>query len=405
MVHLQIVLDTRRAKADGSYSIAYRITYLRKTYTINSGSTIDCDHWDNSKRTVRKSHPNAQTINTAISKRFYEIQRAILKSQADQEFTYELFKLHLDGTAPLNSSVTFYQFAHQIIKELIETNRAGNALVYTTAVSRLVKFAGSKNLTFKQIDYLFLESFKNKLLTEEIKINSIGNYLRSIRAIYNKAIKAKIIERAYYPFHEISIKTEKTAKRAITQDELLSLYTTPLVEDSAEWHARNYFFLSFSLIGLSFTDLAYLKALNIKKNRITFRRRKTKKLYDIKLTPFAKRIFDFYKGKSDTYLIPIITPNVQEDGLIAKNLTREWIKATNTCLKRIASCCDIESNVTTYVARHTWATTARRMGYSIEIIAEALGHENGNKITNTYLESFDQNVIDEVNEKILKIFK
>ena len=70
-------------------------------------------------------------------------------------------------------------------------------------------------------------------------------------------------------------------------------------------------------------------------------------------------------------------------------------------MKELAKQCDINETITTYVARHSWATTAKRLGYSNELIAEAMGHEYGNKITNIYLDNFDQSVIDELNEKVI----
>lgn len=89
----------------------------------------------------------------------------------------------------------------------------------------------------------------------------------------------------------------------------------------------------------------------------------------------------------------------------AKILIAQWIKTTNKWLGKIVEDCELNCEVTTYVARHTWATTAKRLGYSIEVIAEAMGHEHGNRITNIYLDSFDQSLIDTVNEKVIDVIK
>ncbi|MDP2413858.1 phage integrase SAM-like domain-containing protein, partial [Daejeonella sp.] len=94
-----------------------------------------------------------------------------------------------------------------------------------------------------------------QLILEGAKINTVGNYFRSIRAIYNKAIKAKIVDRSCYPFTEIQIKSTRTAKRAISLNDLQRLHKLTLKPNSKSWHARNYFFLSFYLIGIPFTDL------------------------------------------------------------------------------------------------------------------------------------------------------
>jgi integrase len=149
--------------------------------------------------------------------------------------------------------------------------------------------------------------------------------------------------------------------------------------------------------------MAYLKKQNICDGYITYKRRKTKKLYRIKLHTIASEIIDLYSDNGSEYLIPIIPSNMVEDSQQAKKTTRQWIKITNKYLNKIASNCDLAINLTTYVIRHTWGTTAKRLGYSNEIIAECMGHEYGNKITNIYLDDFDQSVIDEVNDKVISL--
>ena len=226
--------------------------------------------------------------------------------------------------------------------------------------------------------------------------------MKSIRAIYNKAIKAKLIDRSYYPFQDISIKSERTAKRAVVIDDLKSLNQIDLPINSKEWHARNYFLLSFCLRGMSFTDMAYLSTKNLSKGYLRYRRRKTHKQYEVKLVAKAIEILSHYEGKNKKYLIPILPTTIVEDSFDAKKVISQWIKTTNKWLKRLGVKCEIDEPLTTYVGRHTWATTAKRLGYSNELIAEAMGHEYGNKITNIYLDSFEQSVIDEMNYTIVE---
>jgi site-specific recombinase XerD len=155
------------------------------------------------------------------------------------------------------------------------------------------------------------------------------------------------------------------------------------------------------LIGLSFTDLAYLTKKNIQDGRVVYRRRKTHKNYSIKLYPKAAVILNELHQKGDKYLLPILPNEVIEDSLKAKQTIHQWIKTTNKYLKRLGMEVGIEASLTTYVARHTFATTAKKLGYSNELIAEALGHEYGNKITNIYLDSFDKEVVDEMHRRVI----
>lgn len=404
MVYYKLVLNDKRVKEDGIYPIEVRITYLRKNTTIATGIRIKKEYWDSNTQLVRKT-PNFQKLNQSISEIFLKIQKVIHDLNDGDEFSFEALKERLNGKAKpskINTNTTFNEYSTHIINELFAINKVGNALVYQTASNRLIGFAKGRKLKFKEIDYTFLEGFQRQLISEGVKQNSISNYLRTIRAIYNRAIKAKIIDRSHYPFTEVPIKSERTAKRAILATDLARIFKLDLNEDTREWHARNYFFLSFSLIGISFTDLAYLKASNIIKGRIVYRRRKTRKEYNIKITSLAKQIIDYYNGRNDKYLLPILTASIIEDSLPANQKIHQWIKTTNKWMKELAKACDLSETLTTYVARHSWATTAKRLGYSNELIAEAMGHEYGNKITNIYLDNFEQNVIDDLNDKVIK---
>lgn len=202
--------------------------------------------------------------------------------------------------------------------------------------------------------------------------------------------------------YNFAVKTEKTLKRAIGKEELRKLYALKFEVNSPQYHAKNFFYLSFTLIGISFTDMAYLKPSNMKKNRIIYRRRKTGKVYDIALNQFSATILDSYMNLNREYLLPILPNKVDEDSLTCKKLIQQWIKTTNKYLKRLSSEIGSEIPVTTYVARHSWATLAKKSGFSIELIAEALGHEFGNRTTSIYLDSFDKEIIDDVNYEICK---
>jgi site-specific recombinase XerD len=405
MVSYKVLLDERRPKKGGTFNIIIRITHNRRVNTLNTNISIEKEFWDTTSNCVGNAHPNSALINKSITEFYLKIQKAILLLDDEDGYSIEALKeklLEQSKPSKINTGTTFNEFSQKVIQELYAINKTGNAIVYQTGSNRLLDFVKNRNLKFKDIDYNLLEAFRQHLVKDGVKQNTIGNYFRTIRAIYNRAIKAKLIDRAYYPFQEISIKSERTAKRAVLIGDLKRVYQLQLKPGSREWHARNYFFLSFSLRGISFTDMAYLKPTNISRGVITYRRRKTHKEYAIQLSEFAKEILNSYASRNSKYLLPVVPESITEDSFKAKSLIAQWIKTSNKWLKKLGAKCDIEEPITTYVARHTWATTAKRLGYSNELIAEALGHEYGNKITNIYLDSFDQSVIDELNEKVIQ---
>jgi len=404
MVYFKLLLNDKRENSNAVYPIIVRVTFNRKNTSFSTGIRVHADQWDTSSLRVKSSHPNAQAYNKTVSEFNSRIQNLAYKLLDEGEFSFEELKARLrDGdTKPqAQKAATFKVFSDQLVEDMLSVNQTGNAIVYRTTINRFMAYTANPKLRFIDIDYKLLEGFKRHLLKDGMKQNTVSNYFRTLRAIYNKAIKAKLVNRSKYPFLDISVKTEKTAKRAITIDDLKAIANIHLPIKSPKWHARNYFLLSFGLIGASFTDLAYLTPANIKKGRLTYKRRKTGKELNIKLHPHTEQILLFYSGNDSKYLLPVLEPTVTEDSMRAKALIAQWIKTTNKWLGKIVEDCKLECDVTTYVARHSWATTAKRSGYSIEIIAEAMGHEHGNRITNIYLDTFDQSLIDEVNEKVI----
>jgi len=407
MVYFKVLLNDKRQKSDNVYPVVVRVTYNRNNTTFNTGIRLDRKYWDETNSKVKHSNANALELNQSITTFYNKIQKAALKLIDDQKFSFETLKERLlaqpQSTYQAKEIISFKKFTEKIIADMLAINKAGNAIIYRTAKNRLLEYLGNDNLLFSQIDYTLLEGFKNKLIKDEVKQNTISNYFRTLRAIYNKAIKQKIVDRTNYPFLDITIKTERTAKRAISKGDIQKLYKTDYEINAAKWHARNYFLLSFCLRGISFTDLAYLSKENLIGDRIIYKRRKTGSQLNIQLLPLAKEILILYSDSSRKYLLPVIPDNIVENGMEAKSIILQWIKTTNKWLRRIAEDCSIQADITTYVTRHSWATIAKSLGYSNELIAEGLGHEYGNKITNIYLDSFDKSVIDAANKKIIKL--
>lgn len=399
MANIKIVLDTRRSKSDGTFNIIFRITHFKKIYTLNSGISVKEVHWNTQNLVIEKQHPNSNLLNSKIYKDFYKIQEVLIK--LGDEFSIQSVRLLFEGKS-LSRDETFKIFADRLINQMMSTNRIGNALVYQTAVKKFINFSGEK-IRFEQIDYNLLEQFTQQLTVEGLKQNSISNYFRTIRAIYNKAIKQKNVERSFYPFHDITVKTETTIKRGVSKEDIFKLKTLHVIDNTTAWKSLNYFLLSFYLIGISFTDLAYLKPENIIDGRLVYKRKKTHKNYSVKIHPDASLIFKRMHNENNNYLLPILQNDIPEDSLKSKRIIQQTIKTTNKYLKRLSKEANLNSIVTTYVARHSFATIAKKLGYSNEIIAEALGHQYGNKTTNIYLDNFDREVVDAMHQEVIEL--
>lgn len=398
MVTIKTNLDKRKIKKDGTYPICFSIYHQGKSTTRSSKIYVNEINWDNERKSIKSKHPNATALNRLLTKQLADLQSELLL--ADDDKASEFFRPTLIQKPQERPKQTVFSFVYKLILELKEDNKIGNAWVYESALRALKRFHVDDSLYFEQIDFEFLENFNRFLMKREVKHNTVFFYIRTLRAFYNKAIKLKIVDRSLYPFHNIKLKAEKTKKRAIDKSLITAIINLELSKDSSIWHVRNWFMMSFYLMGISFVDLTLLQTSNIKNGRIYYKRQKTGKAYDIKILPQVREIIDYYStAQFQNYLLPIINRKVKSEQERLR-LIKDRTRFANKYLKRMAELIETQETITTYTSRHSWATICKKLGFSIEIIAECLGHEYGNKTTAVYLDTFDQEVIDATNNSV-----
>ena len=401
MISIKLTLDKRKIKPNGSYPICFQICHNRKTTTRSAKIYVLENDWDNESKSIKKSNPLHKTLNLKLKKDLADLQSNLLLADDNkvQQYLKPVFKVE----PVTKEKETVYEFADKLIQQLKADDKIGNAWVYESTVNALKGYHPESKLYFDDIDYQFLTQYNSFLIKRGIKHNSIYLYVRTIRIFFNKAIKLKVVDKSLYPFDDFKLRPEKTRKRAVDVEVMKGIYNIELPDGSPIWNNRNYFMLSFYLIGISIIDLCLLTKENIKNGRVSYKRRKTGKWYDIKLQPEAERILTLYEGRSK-YLIPIADEKAMNDERLVRSIKYKT-KHINKYLNQIAEKLDLKQTVTTYTARHSWATLAKKAGFSIEIIAEALGHEYGNRTTAVYLDNFDQSVIDEANSKVISLGK
>ena|ERR1035437_2728406 len=400
-VTFRAFLDERRKRNDGTYPLKIRITKDGVSKEIGLNVSLVKKDWNSKFQVVKDSHPNSKLIQLKIGKTLNSIQeKSLLFENLENNFSIDDILSTLGST---RSKITFVEYFKEAIQNQLKLGKVGNSGVYSCSLSKLQKFISNTPLKFEHINPKFLDSYAMSMIEEGIKMNTISNYIRTIRTIFNKAIKAGVVERKYYPFADYKIKSEKTISRTLTIAELKKIIEVELPTNSKIWHYQNLFILSFCFIGINFSDLLILKSENIIDDRLVFRRKKTGKIYSIKIHALAKEKLQIYLNDVQKNVNDFIFPFVKNTSNLVKlrNNIGLVIHATNENLRKIAKIAGLNGNVTTYYARYTWANIAKSLGYSKDMIAEALGHEYGNKVTGIYLDNYDNVIIDEMNEKVL----
>lgn len=401
--NITLSLDTRRAKKDGTFPLIFRLSHQRKTTAIASGYSIPSSDWNSRNRTVKKSYKGVTSVvrlNNLLSKKKTEYidQINILEEKDKLNFlSIKELKAHILKTT---SKITFYEYTQSLIDEFTTAKRIGMKNNYSSVYRNIKRFYPYDYLRFEEINHQFLKRFEIYHLNKGTSINSLAMYLKTIRAIFNRAIKDDMVSRDAYPFENYKIRMEPTAKRAISREKIKRIMELELKPSNPLFDARNFFLLSYLMNGMSFIDMAYLKRENIIDDRIRYKRQKTGKLYDLKLTQQLSLLLDFYlqDKNPDDYIFPIINKEVIDVERQYRDI-KNVLNAYNKKLKEIAKLCKIEDHLTSYVSRHSMATHLILSEVPINALSKMLGHT---KLTTTqiYIKELPTNILDDYQERL-----
>ena len=277
--------------------------------------------------------------------------------------------------------------------------KPGTREVYDRTVKALTAFDASiDERSFNDINRAYLERFERHC-RDTMTINSIAILLRNIRTVFNKAIDDGKTD--FYPFRAFKIKQEETRKRALTAEQLawiLNLLPLPGYEE-----ARDIFMLSFYLIGINLADLLAAKKTSVKNGYLNYRRAKTGRLYSVKIEPEAADLIRKYAGKS--HLVNGLERYATENSYLSKiNKRLKYLGCPRGKRGKILGEGQFP-DLSTYWARHTWATIAYEIGVPVDIIGQALGHsDKSHSVTFIYIRE-DQGKVDEANRRVIDYVK
>lgn len=403
-VSIKVVLNTQKTYANDEHPIRIRITRDRKTNYISLGLKCSEKLWDNSTGLPKRKHPLYLEYSLAIRKKVADIEKQILQTElAEQNLSA---KEIIQTIKSENSrSIGVYEYFDEVIERLKRSGSIKNAAVYRDTRNNLKNF-NNNPLHFSQVTYAFVKKWEEHLKELGKGGNTIYIYLRTFRALINRAIKEKICKEAYYPFKDFSMsdyKKIKTRKRAIDKNDIYKIRDFDTTAFPALTDAKNIFLFSYYCRGMNFIDICHLKYSNIDGEQLSYTRQKTDGFFTMQILPPALAIIEYYRPitykNSDSYIFPIFN-ETHNTGISQHNRHVKMLTYINKQLKTLGKICEIEKELTTYVARHTYATVMKKSGNSIGAISESMGHSS-EKVTQIYLDSFENSFLDEANKAIL----
>lgn len=398
---IKIVLDSK-PMSNNLYSVYLRIIKDRKRKNIALGLKCKKIHFENEQ--FLKGHENYKTENKILLNFKARAEKIIRDFQLDGiNFTLEEFENKFKGK-PEISDYKVSEFYDEIIDELERSGRMSYAKSFKDTRTSFLKFTG-KNIMFRDITPILIEKYEVYLRENNNQNGGISFKMRHLRALFNIAIKRKVMNKNNYPFIDYKISKLKPEgnKRALSVDEFKKIKEVDLSNHPELTDTYHYFMFSVYTRGMNFADMAKLKWSDITNGRIYYKRSKTKHSFNIEINEKIEEILDYYKSQNrpSEYVFPILL----KDDLTPKQIAyrkHKVLSQFNKKLKEIASLAGVEKNITSYVARHSFATILKNLGTSVEKISEMMGHGNV-QITMSYLKEFENDDLDKENRKLLDL--
>lgn len=296
------------------------------------------------------------------------------------------------------------RFLMIIIEEQRQNNQWGTSHVYQSTYNSFSTFTGNKDLPFSRLTPELLKNYENYLRGHSCKWNTIATYMKVLKAVYNRALESGHAKYVPYLFKHVHTTVRNERKLALNENEMIALYSSIHYNRCKSTEkmsvAQKYFMLMFLLRGIPFVDIAYLQKSDIRGDFLFYNRRKTGRPLCVRLTPESKALIEELSDKDihNPYLFPIITSNEGSEKAYIEY--QSALRSINQCLKQISKENNRIPNISTYAARHTWATMAYYCEIHPGIISAAMGHSSIT-VTENYLKPFQNDKIDNANMVVL----
>lgn len=390
-VNVKLAIDLRRVNSNGMYSIVL-ILKNKNVIRVSTPYKSVPENWQDGQ--YNKKEINYQRKNNHLKDIIQKAERLIIEVSENNRVVSDAYlrdklKEIVKGKMPIDKVFVDY------IDEFAKTKlNARTVDIYIQTKNKIQKF--DSDCKFEDIDRAWLTKFERWMIDSGMKTNACSVHMRNIRAVFNYCIDEEYT--TLYPFRKFKIKKEETRKRSLTVEQLRTLRDYPCEEYQIRY--RDIFMLMFYMIGINAIDLFHAKDSDVVDGRLEYKRSKTGKLYSVLIQPEAQAIIDKYKGKN--YLL-----NVLDD---YKNY-KDFLHRMGDALKDIGPMerkglggkkirQPLFKDISSYWARHTWATIAASLDIPKEVISAGLGHEIGSSITSIYID-FNMKKVDDANRAVI----
>ncbi len=389
------------SNSDKEGTLHFQIIHNRITRQIHTGYKLFQYEWETRQSEIILSgsdtlrHDYLISLKEALAADTLKLKGIITRLEKTGG-TYTAEKIVELFHAPGNDG-GFISFALRLIDQLKQIGKKRTADTYTTVLNSFRRFRSELDVLLEDVDSNLMIEYESWLKENGICKNTISFYMRNLRAIYNQAVEKELVVQRF-PFKHVYTGIDKTVKRSvpikvIKQIKELDLTLFPRLD-----YARDLFMFSFYTRGMSFIDMAYLKKKDLQNGILSYRRQKTNQQLFIKWERPMQAIIDKYDTTDSPYLLPII----KDMNIDKRRQYKNAAHLVNNKLKKIGELLGLNISLTSYVARHSWASIAKSKNISISTISEAMGHDS-ETTTKIYLTSLDTSSVDKANSIVLNL--
>ena len=382
-------------------TVFYQVIHNRVPRQINTGYKLFPPEWDRLHAGVllppdtgHSRHAYLVALRNRITEDTARLKSIVSRlERAGHSYTSDdVVKIYLTPS----QAGGFISFAEELVRQLRQIGKNRTAERYATVLNSFKRFLGEDDVLLDEVDSNLMVRYETFLKARGICPNSSSYYMRGLRAVYNRAVEKELTVQRN-PFRHVYTGIDKTVKRAVPLKIIRQLRELDLALSPATDFARDIFLFSFYTRGMSFIDMAFLKKKDLQNGILTYRRHKTNQQLFIKWEKPMQEIIDKYDTSKTPYLLPIIKDTDADEWRQYKNASH----LVNDKLKKQGEQLGLPVPLTSYVARHAWASIAKSKNIPVSTISEAMGHDSENT-TRIYLASLDTSVVDKANSLILK---
>jgi integrase len=376
MATVSIIYRKDKLNKKGEAPIHLRIIKDRKISYISTGILVPEDHWDEKNNRIKGKHKNSARLNSFIANKFTELQDQVFEHDTiSKSLTTRQLRDKIYGKKPTD----FFTFAEEAAKRYLQNGKIGTYDKNCSIIAKLKTYMNDRTLAFQDITPDFLTKYE-KYLREKHgnSTNTVYKDFKFIRRLFNDAYSQELIEHHVIPFNKYKMKSEKTQRNYLTEDELILIENLKLTPGTRIELHRDMFVFAAYVGGLRVSDVLQLQWKHFDGKHINFTIMKTGTQLSIKVPNKSLEIINKYKPEivnPNAFVFPMFPADIDLDN--ARELDTEISRATayiNKNLKTIATKLELNKKVSFHVSRHTFATRALRKGISIDKVSKIMGH-------------------------------